>query len=220
MFKNLRKDINFAKQCDPAARNKFEIWLTYSGVKALSWHRVANFFYRIKLKLIARILSQWAKFFTGIEIHPAAKIAGGVFIDHGAGTVIGETAEIEEGVIIYQCVTLGGSGKETGKRHPTVKKGAVISAGAKVLGGFTVGEYAKIGAGAVVLKEVPPYATVVGVPGKIVRINGEKVQSLTQEKEDPIQDAICQLRSKVYELECQIADLKKENSVLEEQTNK
>ena len=219
MFKNLRKDINFAKQCDPAARNKFEIWLTYSGVKALSWHRVANFFYRIKLKLIARILSQWAKFFTGIEIHPAAKIAGGVFIDHGAGTVIGETAEIEEGVIIYQCVTLGGSGKETGKRHPTIKKGAVISAGAKVLGGFTVGEYAKIGAGAVVLKEVPAYATVVGVPGKIVRINGEKVQSLTQEKEDPIQDAICQLRSKVYELECQIADLKKENSVLEEQAN-
>ena len=211
MFKNLRKDINFAKQCDPAARNKFEIWLTYSGVKALSWHRVANFFYRIKLKLIARILSQWAKFFTGIEIHPAAKIAGGVFIDHGAGTVIGETAEIEEGVIIYQCVTLGGSGKETGKRHPTVKKGAVISAGAKVLGGFTVGEYAKIGAGAVVLKEVPPYATVVGVPGKIVRINGEKVQSLTQEKEDPIQDAICQLRSKVYELECELSELKKAN---------
>ena len=208
MFKNLRKDINFAKQCDPAARNKFEIWLTYSGVKALSWHRVANFFYRIKLKLIARILSQWAKFFTGIEIHPAAKIAGGVFIDHGAGTVIGETAEIEEGVIIYQCVTLGGSGKESGKRHPTVKKGAVISAGAKVLGGFTVGEYAKIGAGAVVLKEVPAYATVVGVPGKIVKINGEKVQSLTQEKEDPVQDAICQLRSKVYELEQEICKLK------------
>ena len=219
MFKNLRKDINFAKQCDPAARNKFEIWLTYSGVKALSWHRVANFFYRIKLKLIARILSQWAKFFTGIEIHPAAKIAGGVFIDHGAGTVIGETAEIEEGVIIYQCVTLGGSGKETGKRHPTVKKGAVISAGAKVLGGFTVGEYAKIGAGAVVLKEVPPYATVVGVPGKIVRINGEKVQSLTQEKEDPIQDAICQLRSKVYELESELSELKKANNANEQANN-
>lgn len=210
-FKKLRQDINFAKQCDPAARNKFEIWLTYSGVKALSWHRVANFFYRIRLRLIARILSQWAKFFTGIEIHPAAKIAGGVFIDHGSGTVIGETAEIEENVIIYQCVTLGGSGKETGKRHPTIKKGAVISAGAKVLGGFTVGEYAKIGAGAVVLKEVPPYATVVGVPGKIVRINGEKVQTLTQEREDPVQDAICQLRSKVYELEQKIKELENSN---------
>ena len=210
-FKKLRQDINFAKQCDPAARNKFEIWLTYSGVKALAWHRVAQFFYRIKFKLLARLISQWAKFFTGIEIHPAAKIAGGVFIDHGSGTVIGETAEIEENVIIYQCVTLGGSGKETGKRHPTIKKGAVISAGAKVLGGFTVGEYAKIGAGAVVLKEVPPYATVVGVPGKIVRINGEKVQSLTQEKEDPIQDAICQLRSKVYELEQKLKQFENTN---------
>ena len=207
MFKNLRKDINFAKQCDPAARNKFEIWLTYSGVKALSWHRVANFFYRIKLKLIARILSQWAKFFTGIEIHPAAKIAGGVFIDHGAGTVIGETAEIEEGVIIYQCVTLGGSGKETGKRHPTVKKGAVISAGAKVLGGFTVGEYAKIGAGAVVLKEVPPYATVVGVPGIVVRVNGEKVPDLEQEKRDPLHEEICHLREKLFTLEKKLEDL-------------
>ncbi|MCQ2400075.1 MAG: serine O-acetyltransferase, partial [Clostridia bacterium] len=209
-FKNLRKDIAFAKQNDPAARNKFEIWLTYSGVKALSWHRVARFFYKIHFRLLARILSQWAKFFTGIEIHPAAKIAGGVFIDHGAGVVIGETAEIEEGVIIYQCVTLGGSGKETGKRHPTVKKGAVISAGAKVLGGFTVGEYAKIGAGAVVLKEVPPYATVVGVPGRIVKINGEKIQNLKQEKDDPIQDEICKLRAKIYELEQEVKSIKGE----------
>jgi serine O-acetyltransferase len=216
-FKRLRQDINFAKACDPAARNKFEIWLTYSGVHALSWHRVANFFYRIHLRLFARILSQMAKFFTGIEIHPAAKIAGGVFIDHGAGVVIGETAEIETGVIIYQCVTLGGTGKETGKRHPTIKQGAVISAGAKVLGGFTVGEYAKIGAGAVVLKEVPPYATVVGVPGKVVRLNGEKLQNLSQEQGDPIQQAICQLRSKVFELEEQINELKQENERLKNQ---
>jgi serine O-acetyltransferase len=153
------------------------------------------------------MLSQWAKFRTGIEIHPAAKIAGGVFIDHGEGVVIGETAEIEEEVIIYQCVTLGGSGKETGKRHPTIKKGAVISAGAKVLGGFTVGEYAKIGAGAVVLREVPAYATVVGIPGRIVRLNGEKVQNLTQEKEDPILEEICKLRAKIYELEQQISNI-------------
>jgi len=216
-FKRLRQDINFAKVCDPAARNKFEIWLTYSGVHALSWHRVANFFHKIHLRLLARIISQMAKFFTGIEIHPAAKIAGGVFIDHGAGVVIGETAEIETGVVIYQCVTLGGTGKETGKRHPTVKQGAVISAGAKVLGGFTVGEYAKIGAGAVVLKEVPPYATVVGVPGKVVRLNGEKLQNLSQEKGDPIQEAICQLRSKVFELEGQINKLKEENERLKNQ---
>lgn len=206
-FKNLRKDIRAAKANDPAARNKFEIWLTYSGVHALSWHRVARFFYKIKFKLLARMLSQTAKFFTGIEIHPAAKIAGGVFIDHGAGVVIGETAEIEEDVVIYQGVTLGGTGKEKGKRHPTVKRGAVISAGAKILGGFTVGEYAKIGAGAVVLKEVPPYATVVGVPGIVVKINGEKVKDLEQEKRDPLQEEICALREKLYLLERKIEAL-------------
>ncbi len=207
MFKRLRADINAAKLNDPAARSKFEIWLTYSGVKALSWHRYANFLYRIKLKLLARITSQFAKWLTGIEIHPAAKIAGGVFIDHGAGVVIGETAEIEEGVVIYQNVTLGGTGKEKGKRHPTIKKGAIISAGAKVLGGFTVGEYAKIGAGAVVLKEVPSYATVVGVPGRVVRIRGEKIADLEQEKRDPIVEEICSLREKVFELEEEIKKL-------------
>ena len=138
-FARLRKDIAAAKKNDPAARNKFEIWLTYSGVHALSWHRWANFLYRIHLKLLARMTSQFAKFLTGIEIHPAAKIAAGVFIDHGAGVVIGETAEVEEGVVIYQGVTLGGTGKEKGKRHPTIKRGATISCGAKVLGGFTVG---------------------------------------------------------------------------------
>ena len=213
MFKKLRADIRFAKAIDPAARSKFEIWLTYSGVHALSWHRFARFLYIIRLRLLARIVSQTAKFFTGIEIHPAAKIAGGVFIDHGTGVVIGETAEIEEGVIIYQGVTLGGTGKEKGKRHPTVKKGAIISAGAKVLGGFTVGEYAKIGAGAVVLKEVPPYATVVGVPGKVVRINGEKACDLTQEKADPVLEEICHLREKVFELEERLKKLDdKENS--------
>ena len=212
MFKRLRADIRAAKQNDPAARSKFEIWLTYSGVKALSWHRFAHFLYKIKLRLLARWASQFARFLTGIEIHPAAKIAGGVFIDHGTGVVIGETAEIEEGVIIYQGVTLGGTGKQTGKRHPTIKKGAVISAGAKVLGGFTVGEYAKIGAGAVVLKEVPPYATVVGVPGNVVRINGEKVTDLEQEKRDPMHEEICHLREKVFSLEKMIEELKEKNS--------
>lgn len=210
MFKRLRADIRAAKRNDPAARSKFEIWLTYSGVHALSWHRWAHFLYKIKLKLLARMTSQFAKWITGIEIHPAAKIAGGVFIDHGTGVVIGETAEIEEDVVIYQGVTLGGTGKEKGKRHPTVKKGAMISAGAKVLGGFTVGEYAKIGAGAVVLKEVPAYATVVGVPGIVVRINGEKNPDLLQEKRDPLQEEICHLREKLYNLEQEIIKLKEE----------
>lgn len=182
-FKNLRADIKAAKINDPAARNSFEIWLTYSGVHALSWHRVAYFFHKIKLKLIARIISQLARFFTGVEIHPAAKIEGGVFIDHGSGVVIGETAEVHKGTVIYQGVTLGGTGKERGKRHPTIMEDVTLSAGAKVLGGFTVGKGAKIGAGAVVLKEVPPYATVVGVPGRIVRIR-------TPEKTDPTHEGI------------------------------
>jgi serine O-acetyltransferase len=158
------------------------------------------------------MISQWAKFRTGIEIHPAAKIAGGDFIDHGTGVVIGETAEIEEGVVIYQGVTLGGTGKEKGKRHPTIKRGAVISSGAKVLGGFTVGEYAKIGAGAVVLKEVPPYATVVGVPGIIVRINGEKPDDLEQEKRDPLHEEICHLREKIYSLSERLEKIEKEKN--------
>ena len=179
-FKNLREDIKAAKANDPAARNGFEVLLTYSGVHALSWHRVAHFFHKIKLKLLARIISQTARFFTGIEIHPAAKIEGGVFIDHGMGVVIGETAEVHKGTVIYQGVTLGGTGKERGKRHPTIMENVTISAGAKVLGGFTVGKGAKIGAGAVVLKEVPPYATVVGVPGRIVRIRTPEGEDLTR----------------------------------------
>lgn len=176
-FKNLRADIQAAKENDPAARNSFEVWLTYSGVHALSWHRVAYFLHGRRLKLLARIVSQICRFFTGIEIHPAAKIEGGVFIDHGSGVVIGETAEVRKGVVIYQGVTLGGTGKEKGKRHPTIMENVVISAGAKVLGSFTVGKGAKIGAGAVVLKEVPPYATVVGIPGRIVRIRTPEEQN-------------------------------------------
>ena len=200
-FKNMRLDIAAAKQNDPAARNKFEIWLTYAGVKALSWHRAARFFHRMHLKLLARMLSQFARWLTGIEIHPAARIEGGVFIDHGAGVVIGETAEVETGVVIYQGVTLGGSGKEEGKRHPTIKKGTVIGAGAKILGGFTVGEYSKIGAGAVVLKEVPPHATVVGVPGKVVRVADEKLPcDLKQDQCDPLMEEVCRLRDKVFKL--------------------
>ena len=169
-FQNLREDVKAAKVNDPAARNSLEILLTYAGVHALAWHRVAYFLHHIKLKLPARVISQWTRFFTGIEIHPGAKIEGGVFIDHGMGVVIGETAEVHRGTVIYQGVTLGGTGKERGKRHPTIMEDVVLSSGAKVLGGFTVGKGAKVGAGAVVLKEVPPYATVVGIPGRIVRI--------------------------------------------------
>ncbi len=211
-FKNLRADIAAAKRNDPAARNKFEIFLTYSGVHALSHHRFAKFLYRIHLKLLARIVSQVSKFFTGIEIHPAANIYPGVFIDHGCAVVIGETAEVHSGTVIYQGVTLGGNGKEHGKRHPTIMENVTVSAGAKILGGFVVGEGAKIGAGAVVLKEVPPHATVVGVPGRIVRIKGERVcePDLNQDKTDPYQNClmeICHLRARVSELENTLKEL-------------
>ncbi len=197
-FKNLRADIRAAKENDPAARNSFEILLTYSGVHALSWHRVAYGLHKIKLKLLARMVSQACRFFTGIEIHPAAKIEGGVFIDHGSGVVIGETAEVHKGVVIYQGVTLGGTGKERGKRHPTIMENVVLSAGAKVLGGFTVGKGAKIGAGAVVLREVPEYATVVGVPGRIVRIR-------TPETEDPTRHSIAGITALSHEAKEELA---------------
>lgn len=201
-FKKLRMDIDAAMRNDPAARNKFEIWLTYSGVRALSRHRRAHFFYRIHLKLIARIISQRTKRITGIEIHPAAKIAPGVFIDHGEGVVIGETAEVGTGTVLYQGCTLGGTGKETGKRHPTVGENCVISAGAKVLGNITVGDFAKVGAGAVVLRNVPPHATVVGIPARVVRIGGSKdCIDLAQEKEDPLLKELCALRERVFALE-------------------
>ncbi|MBO5714625.1 MAG: serine O-acetyltransferase [Clostridia bacterium] len=212
MFKNLRADIRAAKANDPAARNKFEIWLTYSGIKALSAHRRANFFHRHGLKLLARMISQRAKRRTGIEIHPGATIAPGVFIDHGEGVVIGETAVVETGCVIYQGVTLGGTGNDKGKkRHPTIKHDCIISAGAKVLGGITVHENCKIGASSVVLKDVPPNSTVVGIPGKIIKRNGERVHDLEQDKRDPMQEEICHLREKLYKLEEQIEHLKKEN---------
>ena len=213
-FKKLRMDIAAAKANDPAARNKFEIWLTYSGVHALSWHRWANRLYRMHLKLLARMTAQFAKFLTGIDIHPAAKIAPGVFIDHGDGVVIGETAEVGTGTILYQGCTLGGTGKQVGKRHPTVGEHCIISAGAKVLGDITVGDYAKVGAGAVVLRNVPPHATVVGVPARIVRIDGSKeCADLIQEKDDPYHIEICALRERLIALEERFEKQKKEQDI-------
>ena len=208
-FKNLRADIKAAKQNDPAARNWFEVWLTYSGVHALSWHRVAYFFHKIKLKLIARIISQMARFFTGIEIHPAAKIEGGVFIDHGSGVVIGETAEVHKGTVIYQGVTLGGTGKDVGKRHPTIGNRVMISAGSKVLGPITIGDDSRVAAGAVVLKDVPPNSTVVGVPARVVRQNGKKVDIKPLDQihiPDPVQLEIDNINKKLKKLEEQIKE--------------
>lgn len=170
-----KKAIKAVKENDPAARTTLEILLTYPGVHALFFHRISHFLYRHKLYMIARIHSQIWRFWTGIEIHPGAVIAPGVFIDHGMGVVIGETAEIEENVVLFHGVTLGGTGKGHGKRHPTVRKGALIAAHAQVLGPVEIGECAKVGAGAVVLDDVPKGATTVGLKSKVVRLHGRKL---------------------------------------------
>lgn len=175
MFKRLKKDIQVVFDRDPAARSVWEVIFCYSGLHAIWFHRLSHKLYLRGWVLLPRMISNFARFLTGIEIHPGATIGEGLFIDHGTGIVIGETAELGKNVTLYQGVTLGGTGKEKGKRHPTIGDNVVVASGAKVLGSFTVGEHAKIGAGSVVLKEVPPYATVVGIPGKIVCMYGEKV---------------------------------------------
>lgn len=195
-------DLEAAKMHDPAATSALEIALTYNGFHALILYRIAHYLHVRGFKLIARIISSIGRFFTGIEIHPGAKIGYGVFIDHGTGVVIGETTEIGNNVTIYQGATLGGTGKDKGKRHPTVESGVMISAGAKVLGPITIGKNAKIGAGSVVLQDVPPNATVVGVPGMVVRLNGERIDDLDQALPDPVEDKINALEKRISELEC------------------
>ena len=205
MSKALKMDIDAAMRNDPAARTRFEVRHTYSGIKALISHRRANFFYRHGFKFIARWISQRSKHKTGIEIHPAATIEPGVFIDHGCGVVIGETAVIETGCVIYQGVTLGGTGKDKGKkRHPTIKKNCTISAGAKILGGITINENCKIGASSVVLTDIPANSTVVGIPGRVIKTNGQKVQDLEQDKRDPILEEIKLLQKRIEKLEKEV----------------
>src|SRR5699024_3819388 len=175
MFKRMKEDMDVVFEQDPAARNYFEVFLTYSGLHAIWSHRIAHAFYKRKMLFIARVISQLSRFFTGIEIHPGAKIGRRFFIDHGMGVVVGETCEIGDNVTIYQGVTLGGTGHEKGKRHPTVKNNALIATGAKVLGAITVGENSNVGGGSVVLKDVPDNSTVVGIPGRVVKQDGKKV---------------------------------------------
>lgn len=207
-FTAIRRDINSVLRHDPAVRSKAEAVLCYSGLHALVMYRFFHFLHVHRYFLLARILSGLTRFFTGIEIHPGAVIGSGVFIDHGAGVVIGETAVVGDNVVIYQGVTLGGTGKDKGKRHPTIGNNVMISSGAKVLGPFTVGDGSKIGAGSIVLCEVPPNATVVGVPGRIVKIAGKRVENvcpcaddLNQALPDPVQDELTQLSARVAELE-------------------
>jgi len=212
-FKKMKEDMDVVFEQDPAARTYFEVFLTYSGLHAVWSHRIAHAFYKKKLFFIARVISQVSRFFTGIEIHPGAKIGRRFFIDHGMGVVIGETCEIGNNVTIYQGVTLGGTGKEKGKRHPTVKDNALVATGAKVLGSITIGENSKVGGGSVVLRDVPDNSTVVGIPGRVVIQNGEKVRKdLDHHKmPDPVADRCDQLQAELDALKAEIAKLKEEN---------
>jgi serine O-acetyltransferase len=218
MFARIRADIQAVFDNDPAARGLFEVLFTYSGLHAIWSHRIAHWFYMKRFYTMARFISQCNRFITGIEIHPGACIGQRFFIDHGMGVVIGETCEIGDDVLLYQGVTLGGTGKEKGaKRHPTIGNNVVISAGAKVIGSFTVGDNSRIGANAVVLTEVPSNSTVVGIPGKIVKRNGVRVVGRLEHDKvvDPVMDLCRQLQQQIDELKQQIEEqnrlLKQEN---------
>lgn len=212
-FKQLKEDVDVIFDQDPAARSYVEVILTYAGLHAVWSHRLAHVFYRKKFFFIARVISQISRFFTGVEIHPGAKIGRRFFIDHGMGVVIGETCEIGDNVTIYQGVTLGGTGKEKGKRHPTLKNHVLVASGAKVLGAITIGEESKIGAGSVVLKDVPNYSTVVGIPGHVVMQNGKKIKRDLQHNKlpDPVDDCLEELKDDVRQLRQELQELKETN---------
>ncbi|MBO8129343.1 MAG: serine O-acetyltransferase [Peptococcaceae bacterium] len=213
MFRKIRRDIEVVFERDPAAKNVLEVLLCYPGLHAIILHRIAHWFYRRRCFTFARLISHFSRFMTGIEIHPGARIGEGFFIDHGAGVVIGETTEIGKNVTLYQGVTLGGTGKEKGKRHPTIGDNVVISAGAKILGSFKVGDNSKIGAGSVVLRPVPPNSTVVGVPGRVVRLNGKRVGIIDLRHDqlpDPVAEAMAKMEEHIQRLEQKVQDLERQ----------
>lgn len=208
-FKTLKEDINCIRERDPAATSALEILLLYPGLKAVRAHRKAHWFYKHNMHFAARLISQRSARKTNIEIHPGAKIGRRFFIDHGTGVVIGETAEIGDDVTIYQGVTLGGTGKDIGKRHPTVGSGVMIGAGSKVLGPFTVGNNSNIAAGSVVLHEIPDNCTAVGAPARIVKRDGKRVDNLDQiHMPDPVSQEFEKLYKRIEQLENELLALK------------
>ncbi|MFS0724497.1 serine O-acetyltransferase EpsC [Paenibacillus sp. 1P07SE] len=211
---HIKSDIQAVMENDPAARSKWEVIFTYSGLHAIWAHRVAHACHKRGMPTLARWISQVSRFFTGIEIHPGARIGKKLFIDHGMGVVIGETCEIGENVVIYQGVTLGGTGKERGKRHPTIGNNVVISSGAKVLGSFTVGDNSNIGANSVVLREVPPYSTVVGIPGRIVKRNGVRVKDRLDHAQmpDPVVEMFRQMQAEIQQLRAELEAVREQRS--------
>ena len=211
MWKTLKQDIDVVFDQDPAARSYFEVILTYAGLHAIWSHRVAHWFWKKKFFFLARAVSQISRFFTGIEIHPGATIGERCFIDHGMGVVIGETCEIGNNVTLFQGVTLGGTGKEKGKRHPTLEDNTLVATGAKILGSITIGENSKVGAGSVVLQDVPVNSTVVGIPGRVVIQNGVKVpHNLDHHKmPDPVADKFKQMEQEMRDLQEEVRTLRK-----------
>ncbi len=214
----MREDVAAVFENDPAARSVFEVMFTYSGLHALWWHRIAHWLYKAKWFTLARTLSQTSRFITGIEIHPGAVIGRRFFIDHGMGVVIGETCEIGDDVVLYHGSTLGGTGKEKGKRHPTVGNKVVIGAGAKVLGSIKIGDNSIIGANAVVLQEVPPFCTVVGIPGRIVRRDGVRIDRLDHAHvnlSDPVTEICKKLQAEIHELKEEVSRLQRNGGKVE-----
>lgn len=211
MFKTIKEDIDTALKIDPAASGVLDVILTYPGIHAVWFYRISHKLWKHDIRLLAKMISIFARFLTGgIEIHPGAKIGRRLFIDHGSGIVIGETTEIGDDVILYQGVTLGGTGKEKGKRHPTIGNNVMISAGAKILGSITIGDYSKVGAGSVVLNDVPSNSTVVGIPGKIVARNGLKVMDNLDHRSmpDPVSDMIKSMQEQIDALKYEVELLK------------
>lgn len=205
MFRTIREQIETIFREDPAAKSVVEIVLCYPGFHAILLHRLAHRLYRAGVPLLPRFLSQISRFFTGVEIHPGARIGRRFFIDHGMGVVIGETSEIGDDVLIYQGVTLGGTGKEKGKRHPTIGNNVVIGTGAKVLGNIRIGNFVKVGAGSVVVHPVPDHSTVVGIPGRVVRTRGETIEVLEHGNlPDPEGQAMDELRRRIEQMEAQL----------------
>ncbi len=210
-FRLMREDIAAVLERDPAARSWLEVVLLYSGLHALWWYRIHHWLWKHGWLFLARALSQFARWLTGIEIHPGARIGRRFFIDHGMGVVIGETTIIGDDVTLYQGVTLGGTGKEKGKRHPTLGNNVVVGGGAKILGNITLGENCRVGAGSVVLNDVPDNSTIVGVPGHIIFRDGKRVV-ITDPKEirDPLSDALAALADQVQKLEDTVKELTRE----------
>ena len=209
MFSKLKAELDAVMARDPAARSRAEVYFLYSGFKAVRSYRKANWFFRHKMKFIARFISQRSRHKTGIEIHPGATIGKGLFIDHGMGVVIGETTEIGDNCTLYQGVTLGGTGKDTGKRHPTLGNNVLVGCGARVLGPFKVGDNARIAAGAVVLNEIPADSTAVGVPAQVVKMNGEKIDLLDQiHYTNPVTQEIQRLNKEIEILQGKLEEKK------------